>query len=89
MTDRWMIRGTQYVNCNCASGCPCQFGSPTTHGFCEALGAGVIEEGYFNDTRLDGLNWAMLLHWPGEIARQLQLRPSSRLIHSSPLVVPK
>lgn len=32
------------------------------------MGAGHIEEGHFNDTRLDGLNWVMLLSWPGEIA---------------------
>jgi hypothetical protein len=31
--------------------------------------AGHIEEGHFNDTRLDGLDWALLLQWPGEIAQ--------------------
>lgn len=68
MTDRWTIRGLEYVNCNCALGCPCQFNAPTTHGHCEALAAGVIDEGHFNDTRLDGLRWAYLVRWPGEIA---------------------
>jgi len=63
-----MIRGVEYANCNCNSGCPCQFNSPTTHGFCEAVGAGRVDEGYFNDTRLDGLNFVLLLQWPGEIA---------------------
>jgi hypothetical protein len=29
---------------------------------------GHIEEGTFNDTQLDGLNWALLVYWPGEIA---------------------
>jgi len=68
VADRWMIRGVEYANCNCNSGCPCQFNSPTTHGFCEAVGAGRVDEGYFNDTRLDGLNFVLLLQWPGEIA---------------------
>ncbi len=68
MSDKWMIRGTEYGNCNCAYGCPCQFGSPTTKGSCEAVVSGIIEEGYFNDTKLDGLKWALLLKWPGEIA---------------------
>lgn len=68
MADRWMIRGVHYTNCNCASGCPCQFSSPSTNGFCEALDAGQIEEGYFNETRLEGLRFVMLLQWPGEIA---------------------
>lgn len=68
MADKWMIRGVEYGNCNCNYGCPCQFGSPSTLGKCEAVVGGQIEEGYFNDTRLDGLKWAMLLKWPGEIA---------------------
>jgi hypothetical protein len=67
MADQWMIRGPEFINCNCAWGCPCQFGANTTYGFCEAVCAGRIDEGNFNDTRLDGLHWALLLHWPGEI----------------------
>ena len=39
MKDRWLLRGPQFGNCNCAYGCPCQFGSPTTNGFCQAFGA--------------------------------------------------
>jgi hypothetical protein len=68
MVDQWMLRGVGYANCNCAYGCPCQFNAKTTHGFCEAMGAGRIDEGFFNDTRLDGLNYVMLLQWPGEVA---------------------
>ena len=68
MADRWMLRGVEYGNCNCNWGCPCQFGAPTTHGNCEAVVAGHVEEGNFNETKLDGLDWALLLHWPGEIA---------------------
>ncbi len=64
----WTIRGVEYGNCNCNYGCPCQFNSPTTHGNCEAVVSGHIEEGHFNGTPLDGLNWAILLYWPGEIA---------------------
>ncbi len=68
MSDKWTIRGKEFSNCNCAYGCPCQFGSPTTYGNCEAMAAGVIEEGHFDNTRLDGLKWVMLFYWPGEIA---------------------
>jgi hypothetical protein len=53
MTERWFLRGTQFANCNCAWGCPCQFNSPTTHGHCEAIEAGHNEEGEYNGTRLD------------------------------------
>jgi len=68
MAEQWMIRGTQFANCNCAWGCPCQFNSPTTHGHCEAIEAGYIEEGVYDGTRLDGLSYVMLVWWPGEIA---------------------
>jgi hypothetical protein len=68
MQDRWTIRGVEFGNCNCAWGCPCQFNAPSTHGHCEAVVGGHVEEGHFNDVRLDGLSWVMIVQWPGEIA---------------------
>ncbi len=68
MNDQWMVRGSEFVNCNCAFGCPCQFNSPSTNGYCEAIGSALIEEGNFNDISLDGLCFVMLLKWPGEVA---------------------
>ena len=68
MAINWMIRGVEYSNCSCDYGCPCQFGSPSTHGNCEGVLAGHVEEGHHGDTRLDGLDFAMMFWWPGEIA---------------------
>ncbi len=68
MPDQWTIRGVGFTNCSCAYGCPCQFNAPSTNGYCKAVAGGRITEGHFNDTRLDGLNFAMTLHFPGEIA---------------------
>ncbi len=68
MNDQWMIRGSEFSNCNCAFGCPCQFNSPSTNGYCEAIGSVLIEEGNFNEISLDGLCFVMLLKWPGEVA---------------------
>jgi hypothetical protein len=68
MPDQWMIRGREFSNCNCSWGCPCQFNAPTTYGNCEAVSAAHIDVGHFNDTRLDGLSYVLLLYWPGEIA---------------------
>jgi hypothetical protein len=68
MNDQWMIRGSEFSNCNCAFGCPYQFNSPSTNGYCEAIGSVLIEEGNFNEISLDGLCFVMLLKWPGEVA---------------------
>ena len=68
MADRWTIDGVEFATCNRDWGCPCQFGAPTTHGHCEAIVCGHIDEGHFNDTSLDGLDWALLVSWLGEIA---------------------
>ena len=68
MSDQWMMRATTYANCNCLINCGCQFNVPTSHGFCNFIMGGHIEEGYFNDTSLSGLNYACIFAYPGEIA---------------------
>jgi hypothetical protein len=68
MADQWMIRGPVYANCNCDYSCPCQFQSTSTNGFCQAVVGGTLQEGHFNDVRLDGLKWVLLVAFPGEIA---------------------
>lgn len=68
MSEQWLIRGTSFASCNCDWGCPCQFNSPSTHGHCQFASGGFIEEGYLGDIRLDGLGWAEIGYWPGEIA---------------------
>ena len=66
MTD-WTIKGREFVHCNCAWGCPCQFNSLPTHGNCQAVAAIEIEEGFHGETRLDGLRIGMIMSWPGPI----------------------
>jgi hypothetical protein len=63
----WRVRADELVNCNCAYGCPCQFIALPTHRFCEAAVGYRIHEGRFGDVRLDGLNAALFVHWPGAI----------------------
>ncbi len=68
MTDtKWTIKGREFVHCNCAYGCPCQFNALPTNGNCCAVAAIDIEEGHHGDTRLDGLRIAAILSWPGAI----------------------
>ena len=63
----WRIAGEELVHCNCAWGCPCQFNALPTHDNCEALLAWHIREGYYGDTRLDGVRFARIYYWPGAI----------------------
>ena len=64
----WEIHGVAFGNCNCNWSCPCQFNAPTTHGSCEGVLTGRIDRGHFDGASLDGLAWAMIFQWPGEIA---------------------
>ena len=68
MTDvRWTLKGLEFVHCNCAYGCPCQFNALPTNGDCRAVAAIDIEEGHHGETPLDGLRIAVVLAWPGPI----------------------
>jgi hypothetical protein len=78
----WRIVGEETGSCNCAWGCPCQFNALPTHGRCEALVGLQIREGYFGETRLDGVRFATIFSWPGPIhegngTRQLVLDEQS------------
>jgi hypothetical protein len=46
MPTDWSIRGPEFVNCNCAYGCPCQFDALPTNGDCRAITSMRIDEGY-------------------------------------------
>jgi hypothetical protein len=63
----WEIQAKEFVNCNCAYGCPCQFNALPTKGYCEAIAAYVIAKGHFGDVRLDGLKVVGVFRWPGAI----------------------
>jgi hypothetical protein len=63
----WRIAGDEVGNCNCVWACPCQFDALPSEGHCEAMIGYAIREGHFGETRLDGVRWAWLVHWPGAI----------------------
>jgi hypothetical protein len=63
----WEIKATELSSCNCAYGCPCQFNALPTHGHCEAMVGLQIHEGYFGDTRLDGMKAVAIMQWPGAV----------------------
>lgn len=68
MTDTsWTIKGREFVHCNCAYGCPCQFNALPTEGNCKAVAAIRIDQGHHGDIDLSGLNIGMIVAWPGAI----------------------
>src|SRR6202022_3534018 len=64
---KWMIKGREFVNCNCSYGCPCQFNGLPTHGHCQAVAGFEIEQGFHGSTKLDDLKFAGIFRWPGAI----------------------
>ena len=68
---RWSFEGEYFENCNCTVACPCvfsslpPFASMPTEGACEVAFAFHIERGSFGDTRLNGLNAALIARTPG------------------------
>ena len=63
----WEIHGYELANCNCDTGCPCQFMSLPTKGACEAVTGYIIEKGHYDDVDLSGLKAAHVFKWPGAV----------------------
>ena len=65
----WVLKGTEYANCNCDYGCPCQFnGRPSSaDGDCRYALFTQIDEGRYGDVKLDGLRFVWLGGWPGAV----------------------
>lgn len=67
MTTPFEIHGMEYGNCNCAYGCPCQFNALPTHGDCQYLLFARVDSGFYGDTALDGVVFAMFGKFPGAV----------------------
>jgi hypothetical protein len=68
----WSIRGELILNCNCTVFCPCVISlgkHPPTEGVCQAWAGVRIDDGHYGAERLAGLNVALLLEIPGQMAR--------------------
>ena len=63
----WEMQGTEFANCSCDVGCPCQFNAPPSKGHCHAHTFIRVERGHFGDVPLDGLHWGILVAWPAAI----------------------
>ena len=63
----WEVHGRELANCNCATGCPCQFMARPTHGTCEAAATFEFDSGHYGDVDLGGTKSALVVKWPGAI----------------------
>jgi hypothetical protein len=65
----WRLVGDWWDLCNCAIGCPCNFGSDPTLGYCEGVLTWLIRDGHFGDVKLGGQNLAVVLviHFEGNV----------------------
>jgi hypothetical protein len=67
VADSWRLTGKVLISCNCDWGCPCNFNARPTAGKCEGGWTWHVEEGSYNDVRLDGLSFSVYANWPGAI----------------------
>lgn len=65
----WSLKGTYFESCNCDTLCPCLFLSDPTEDECTALVGWHIDEGKDADVSLAGLNVALAVHSPGNMAQ--------------------
>ena len=61
---KWSFEADYLQACNCDYGCPCEFEAPPTQGFCQGMGAWLINRGNYGDVSLGGLGLAFALHTP-------------------------
>lgn len=68
----WAIKGELILNCNCTVFCPCVVSlgkHPPTEGYCQAWVGIRIDDGYYAEEDLSGLNIGMLMDIPGNMGR--------------------
>jgi len=71
---KWRLSGDYFENCNCEVVCPC-LASPRppltarpSQGVCDVALLFHIDSGSYGELSLDGLNVAVIVHWPGPMA---------------------
>jgi len=64
----WRITGDWWDLCNCAIGCPCNFGSNPTLGYCEGVLTWLIRDGNYGDLAITkDLAVVLVMHWEGNV----------------------
>jgi hypothetical protein len=70
----WRLVGDWWDLCNCAIGCPCNFGSDPTLGYCEGVLTWLIREGNYGELKITGdLAVVLIIHWRANAAERTAL----------------
>ena len=65
--DSWKLILEHLIGCNCDWGCPCNYESRPTPGYCEGLVAWKVVDGSIDGVGMSGGKWATAIKWPGAI----------------------
>lgn len=70
MPEEWTAEGDLFEGCNCNLLCPCHvsFRQSPTNGYCDTIWGVSFNSGRYGDVDLAGLNVAVFLHCPGNMA---------------------
>ncbi len=63
----WRLEGDWIKDCNCDFGCPCDFNARPTNGDCRGVLGMRIRTGHFENVRLDGLCFFVIVAFPGPL----------------------
>ena len=67
-TPDWRLTGDWWDLCNCAIGCPCNFGSDPTLGYCEGVLTWLIRGGNYGELKISkDLAVILVIHWEGNV----------------------
>lgn len=63
----WSIEGRYVEYCSCDMGCPCESMADPTQGYCTGAVGFIVDEGYCEDVRLDGMKVVATFFFPRAI----------------------
>jgi hypothetical protein len=63
----WTLSGRLAGACNCGTPCPCWFGQAPTHGTCDSIGVGIVEQGDFHGVDLAGCKLGVAYRTAGHV----------------------
>lgn len=66
-TPDWRLTGDWWDLCSCAIGCPCNFGSDPTLGYCEGVLTWLIRDGRFGPVKLGGFAVVLVIRFEGNV----------------------